>query len=197
MNTSNDITPRDPAATEPASAAPDDQALADIMTTSRAEPVETSLVPATRRPLGWLIGAGAVVVVGALIAMFSTMSPPPSAISGEPSATTPSSSETPGSDARLLKVTIFPSDGASQPPMRVEGYFQLSAGERLSYNLGTNSISITNGTTVLASCDFPDSNGSTPVVPSTDANGTVTNVVTPVTLTFKVNDDGTLTCVGP
>jgi len=209
MNTStNDVAPRDPATAEPASAAPDDQALADILASDQAEPVEPGMLPTPHRPLvGWLIIAGVVVVVGAVIAavtlVFNASGPPPSATPSstpaEPSASTPSSIGTPNSGAKFLNVTILPGDGESPSTVISEG----TVGPDYSYTVNPRSdpsspvtVSVMNSDgMIVASCPLASGAPSTAVT-SQAANGTVTNVVTAVTLTFKVNDDGTLTCVG-
>jgi len=125
MNTSpNDVTPRDPAATEPASAAPDDQALADILESDPAEPVEPGLLPAPRRPVaGWLIGVGAVVVVGAVIAAVALVpkAPGPASSTPEPSLTVSTNGDASPSGVQLVKVITLP-ENSNWTPNTTGGY---------------------------------------------------------------------------
>jgi len=199
-----DISPLDPAPT-PTPPTSDDAALADILATDPSDPVAAGLLPAPRRPVArWLIGVSAVVVVVALIAVFSTMSPPPSAIPSEPSASTPSNNVTPTPGAKFLKVTILPGDGASSSTVISAGTIsEGTVGKNYTYTFnGTGdssspiTVSVLNGDgAIIGSCPLA-SGASSAVVTSEGANGPVTNVTTAVTLTFIVNDDGTVTCVG-
>jgi len=210
MNTSNDIIPRDPVATEPASAAPDDQALADIMTTGRAEPVEPGLLPTPRRPLGWLIGAGVVVVVGAVVAAVALAPKAPEpvpVVTPEPSV---SASSTPGTlppGAQLIRVTFMPADGSTPTPITstftvspvtdgstpapivVQGTLNPD-GTSTSYPVDVTTDGSTLSPVMVQGTLNPDGTGTYTVTATTD--GAVAKI-------WFLNDDGTtwLTCGFP
>jgi len=216
MNTSPNDTPRDPAATEPASAAPDDQALADIMTTDRAEPVEPGLLPATSRPLGWLIGAGAVVVVGAVVAAVALVPKAPEAVpvvTPEPSVAAPSTPGTLPPGARLIKVTIMPSDGSTPVPIVVQGTLNSDGTSTYPVHVTSDGSTPSSPATIQGTLQ-PDGTstytfsasmtGSVATIWFLNSDGTVSascsfpsDATGPMTVSVLVTADGTVTCSNP
>jgi len=164
-----------PAPTTPTSG---DLALTDVLGSDRTASVQPNLLPAKHRPfVGWLIGAGVVIVAGGLIAALSIPSAVPSVTSSEPSNSAPTPTYTFATAVQVMKFVLAPVDGSTPQAVMVQGP-----------DGGNYTITATEGGsdaiiwffdvhgTVLESCSFP------------------TNIQGPVSITVTVGDDGTVTC---